>query len=366
MRLLKRIGRWLRFSPGASQSAPAVQRGQVDHVIILDGTMSSLMQGCETNAGLTYKLLAENQPSSRQSIRYEAGIQWQQWRHTMDVIQGAGINRQIRRAYGYLASRYRPGDRIFLFGYSRGAYAVRSLAGVIDTIGLLRADQATERNIRMAYRHYECNCQSDAAKEFAELFCHDRIEIEMIGVWDTVKALGFRAPLLWMLYENRHAFHNHHLGETTRNGFHALAMDETRDAYSPVLWECGTDCKSHVEQAWFRGAHSDIGGQVGDFEEARPLSNIPLVWMLEKAESLGLELPEGWQARFPVDVNAPAFGTMRGWGKFFLARHKRKIGADRSEYIHESAMGHHPAAKIVRDDLFMSKPDLAVRHRHSV
>lgn len=67
---------------------------------------------------------------------------------------GPGINRQIRRAYGYLASRYRPGDRIFLFGYSRGAFAVRSLAGIMDRVGLLRADQATERNVQLAYRHY--------------------------------------------------------------------------------------------------------------------------------------------------------------------------------------------------------------------
>jgi uncharacterized protein (DUF2235 family) len=109
--------------------------------------------GWETNAGLTYKLLREVR-HSRMSIRYEAGVQWQAWRTTIDVIEGRGINRQIRRVYGFLASRYRPGDRIFLFGYSRGAYAVRSLAGVIDRVGLLRADCATERNVEIAYRHY--------------------------------------------------------------------------------------------------------------------------------------------------------------------------------------------------------------------
>ena len=352
MRLLKRIGRWLHLSPGASQSAPTAERGQVDHVVILDGTMSSLEHGCETNAGLTYQLLCDNPSSTRQSLRYEAGVQWRQWRHTMDVIQGAGINRQIRHAYGFLASRYRPGDRIFLFGYSRGAYAVRSLAGVIDTIGLLRSDQATERNIRTAYRHYQHGSDNGIAQEFSDLYCHDKVEIEMIGVWDTVKALGFRAPLLWKLYKRRHAFHNAHLGATTKNGFHALAMDETREAYSPVLWQCGPECTSHVEQVWFRGAHSDVGGQVGEFEQARMLSNIPLVWMLEKAEDLGLTLPHGWQERFPTNPDAPAFGTMRGWGKLFLARRKRVIGTDPSEKIHESAAAHHPSAKLARDDLF--------------
>ena len=103
------------------------RRGPVTHVVILDGTMSSLEPGNETNAGLTYRLCREM--GSQLSIYYEPGLQWRDWRSARDVIMGRGINRQIRRAYGYLASRYRPGDRIFLFGYSRGAYAVRSLAG---------------------------------------------------------------------------------------------------------------------------------------------------------------------------------------------------------------------------------------------
>ncbi len=90
-------------------------------------------------------------------VRYEPGIQWRDWKGTLDVIEGRGINRQIRRVYGLLASRYRPGDRIWLFGYSRGAYAVRALAGLIDRVGLLRAEAATERNITLAYRHYRAD-----------------------------------------------------------------------------------------------------------------------------------------------------------------------------------------------------------------
>ncbi|MEO0381843.1 MAG: DUF2235 domain-containing protein, partial [Pseudomonadota bacterium] len=108
--------------------------------------MSSLDPGDETNAGLLAKLLGEM--GSQVSLYYEPGLQWSEWRRAGDVLFGRGINRQIRRAYGYLASRYRPGDKIYLFGYSRGAYAVRSLAGIIDRVGLLRSDAATERNIR--------------------------------------------------------------------------------------------------------------------------------------------------------------------------------------------------------------------------
>jgi uncharacterized protein (DUF2235 family) len=113
--------------------------------------------------------------------------------------RGAGINRQIRRVYGFLASRYRPGDRIFLFGYSRGAYAVRSLAGVIDRVGLLRAECATERNVEIAYRHYRRGIDGAAQRAFVKRFCHAEAPVEMVGVWDTVKALGFRAPIVWKL-----------------------------------------------------------------------------------------------------------------------------------------------------------------------
>ena len=266
---------------------------------------------------------------------YEAGVQWPNWRRTLDVMTGRGINRQIRRAYGYLASRYRPGDKIYLIGYSRGAYAVRSLAGVIDQVGLLKAEHATVRNIRTAYRHYQGE-GSKASTHFSQAFCHETADIEMIGVWETVKALGLRLPLLWRWAESQHAFHNHQLGHNIRNGFQALALDETRKMFEPVLWDCPSGWKGHVEQVWFRGAHSDIGGQLGGYEEARPLANIPFVWMLEKAENCGLPLPVNWRVRFPVDPMAPSVGTWRGWGKVFLMRGRRRVGLDRSERLHSS------------------------------
>ena len=311
-------------------------RGRVDHVIVLDGTFSSLRDGEVSNAGLTFQLLAEDGPRARRTLYYEEGIQWQGWRRGMDVINGVGLEGQIRRAYGHLASHYREGDRIFLFGYSRGAYAVRSLAGVIDRVGLLRQDHATERNVRLAWRHYRMDPDSPAARTFVSLHCHGPVPVQMIGVWDTVKALGLRLPLLWKLTEGRHAFHNHHLGSSIRHGFHALALHETREVFEPVLWDCPPGWEGNVEQVWFRGAHGDVGGQLGAFTAARPLSNIPLVWMLGRAEACGLELPAGWQARFPCDPRAPMVGTWRSWGKVFLLRRRRVVGRDRSERLHES------------------------------
>lgn len=326
----------------AEQAAPPPRgavRGRVDHVIILDGTLSSLADGMETNAGLLYKLLTTGGLRADRTVYYEPGIQWEGWRHLPDIAQGRGINRQIRRTYGWLASHYREGDRIYLFGFSRGAFAVRSLAGVIDRIGLLKRGMATERAVSLAYRHYQTAPDSAAAKAFAAENCYGQTEIECVGVWDTVKALGIRLPLLWMLTEGQHRFHNSHLGKAVKHGFHALALHETRVAFEPVMWDCPPDWPGNVEQVWFRGAHGDVGGHIGDLQAARPLSNIPLVWMAERAEAVGLALPPGWQARFPCDPKAPMVGTMRGWGALFILRRARVVGADRSERLHASAEG---------------------------
>lgn len=333
--LLKAIRpRWL-FK--ARRSGSVARRGPVSHVIILDGTMSSIAPGQESNAGLIYKLLSDL-IGPEVSVYYEGGVQWTSWKNTHEVMMGRGINRQIRRAYGYLASRYRPGDKIFLFGYSRGAYAVRSLAGVLDRVGLLRTDSATERNVQLAYRHYRAGGHSEAARAFARETCYPDIAIDMIGVFDTVKSLGLRLPLLWKLTEGNHAFHNHALGRCVRAGFHALALEESRAVYAPVMWHSDPDWSGRLEQVWFGGTHGDVGGQLGGYIEARGLSNIPLVWMLLQAELHGLPLPEGWRRRFPMDADGPSVGMWRGWGRMFLIRERRETGRDPSERIHESAI----------------------------
>ncbi len=308
----------------------------MDHVIILDGTLSTLAPGLEGNCGLIYRLLTESGPRSDRTVYYEPGLQWTGWRNLPALAQGSGLNLQIRRAYGWLASHYRPGDRIYLFGFSRGAFAVRSLAGIIDRIGLIRREEATERAIRQVYRHYRFAPGSDAARVFSDRYCHAEAPVELVGVFDTVKALGLRLPLLWMLTDKHHSFHSAKLGGGVRHGAHALALNETRAVFQPVLWDVPPDRLDVVEQVWFRGAHADIGGHLGAFQEARPLSNLPLVWMLGRAEAAGLRLPPRWTARFPGDARVPMVGTWRGAGAIFLLRRKRPVGRDPSERLHRS------------------------------
>jgi len=120
------------------------------------------------------------------------------------------------------------------------------------------------------------------------------------------------------------------------NGFHALALDESREAYAPVLWTSPPGWTGNIEQVWFRGAHSDVGGQIKDFPAARPLANISLVWMLKRLEAHNLPLPADWEQRFETDVNAPKCGSWRGWGKVFWGRRKRLVGMDASERLHNT------------------------------
>lgn len=333
-RLNKPLSHWFGRLRRAEPAAPVRDIPARVLVVVLDGTMSSLEPGHETNAGLVMKLCRE--VGGPVAVHYSPGPQWPDWQATPNVLMGKGTNRRIRRAYGWLASRYRPGDKIYLFGFSRGAYAARSLAGVIDMVGLLRPEQATHRHVRQAYRHYEDNPYSHAAAAFSRSLCHDHdaVQIEMIGAWDTVKALGLRVPILWRFVPNRHAFHNHMLGASVKAGFHALALHETRRAYEPVMWSTPPGWTGQLEQVWFSGTHGDVGGQLNGLLEARPRSNVALVWMLERAEACGLPLPEGWRDRFPCDPNAVSVGSWRSWAKLMVLRGARPVGRDRSERLH--------------------------------
>ena len=172
--------------------------------MLLDGTMSSLKRGYETNIGLTYRLLSEVGPAANLMVYYEPGIQWRGLKRSVEVIAGIGINRQIKRSYLFLARNYRPGDRIFLMGYSRGAFAVRSLAGLIDKLGLMRPAQITEETMARLYDLYEREPDGASARAFRETRCHPRVEITMVGVYDCVRALGVRWPVLWRLAPQAH------------------------------------------------------------------------------------------------------------------------------------------------------------------
>jgi len=306
------------------------------HIYVIDGTLTRMQSGQESNAGLLVKLLQESAHPDL-TIGYDPGVQGNGWRKWLDVASGIEINKSIAQGYRSLCERYRPGDKIMLFGYSRGAYAVRSLAGMIDRVGLLRHEVVLKRRVELAYRYYQTVQLSRSARVFSRRYTH-RVPpvIEMIGCWDTVKALGIPFPALSLMAPMVTDFHNHHLSPLIKNAFQALALDENRTAYTPIPWRPFHGWQGHMEQVWFAGAHADVGGQITALSKARPLSNIPLVWMLERAEACGLPLPEGWRSRFPCDALAPMLGPYAGIARLFLYRENRYIRPERGDILHPS------------------------------
>lgn len=321
------------------------------HVYIIDGTMSRLVPGEETNTGLLYRLLEELGPRRGQTVGYHPGVQGEGVGKWLSIAAGAGINLAITEAYAALAARYRAGDRIMLFGFSRGAYAVRSLAGFIGRVGLVRCEDATERNIARAFRLYEAATVTDETRAFRAAHCHERVMIEALGVWDTVKALGLPYPVVSRLAPMATEFHDEGLTAEVRNAFQALALDEDRLAYAPMPWRVSDDWPGRVEQMWFAGTHGDVGGHVWNAPEARPLANIAFRWLVGRAEACGLILPDGWADRFPVDPGAATKGNRSGRARLFWDRAPRIVGACSSEAVHPSVVrrmrlvpGYHPRA----------------------
>ncbi|MEM9059793.1 MAG: DUF2235 domain-containing protein [Pseudomonadota bacterium] len=305
-------------------------------IFICDGTLSTTRTGYESNAGLLHGLLSsEGSGAASQIVAYDRGVQGSGWRRWLNAASGLGINLSIRNGYAFLARTYEPGDRIYLFGYSRGAYSVRSLAGMIGGIGLLKSNYATERHVNLAFRFYEVGSTSTACRHFSTHRCHQGIQVEMLGVWDTVKTLGLPYPVLNRLAPMATEFHNDELAPHIQHGYHALAIDEDRTSFAPLLWKQSRDWQGRLEQTWFPGAHADVGGQISH-KRTRPLSNISLNWMLRRADAHGLTLPEGWASMFPEDATAPMIGSRSGTARLFVLRAPRQTGTSDGETIHLS------------------------------
>lgn len=208
---------------------------------------------------------------------------------------GEGLELNIRDAYRFLVQNYEPGDEIFLFGFSRGAYTARSLAGMIRCSGLVRKEHAP--HIKLGYEIYRerhpLGADKPSAVEFREKFAHRDLRIKFIGVWDTVGALGVPiGSLARMVSRNRHGFHDTKLSGMIDHAYHALAIDEPRYMFEHSLWKGLPKPNQKVEQMWFCGAHSDVGG---GYRESG-LSDIAFQWMAEKAAGCGLVLSTAFLA----------------------------------------------------------------------
>lgn len=214
---------------------------------------------------------------------------------------GLGLDRNIQSGYRWLCSNYATGDRIFLFGFSRGAYTARSLGGFVTRFGLLDTAGIAEKTIwerieelfAKGYRVKGAKRDPWVAKGWAFRQGDGGgpdIPVHFIGAWDTVGALGIPDHLGFLnLIDDprKYMFHDTELNPLVRHGRHALALDEMRESFEPTLW---TNTKGRdVKQIWFPGAHSDVGGGYREIG----LSDGSLDWMIQEAESHELAFDGG-------------------------------------------------------------------------
>lgn len=271
-------------------------------VVCCDGTWDTADESSEgvptpTNVARLYNALREADEEGNQQLHYyhpgvgtDGGL--------MDKLTGGmlgvGLSHNIKSAYHWLATNFQPGDRISLFGFSRGAYTVRSLAGMIDACGLIEFAAETETGQRwqqvddaydLGYRPGD-----ERSPQWSEgLSFHPGVRVDFLGVWDTVGALGIPDSLgVLNLFdvESRHAFHDTELCSVIEHARHAVAMDETRSPFMPTLWKTpGPRRHGTFKQVWFPGNHRDVGG--GHPEHG--LSDGALRWILdESADAVGL------------------------------------------------------------------------------
>ncbi|MCO6418482.1 DUF2235 domain-containing protein [Siccirubricoccus sp. KC 17139] len=195
---------------------------------------------------------------------------------------GLGLSRNVRDAYAFLAHNYCEGDEIFLFGFSRGAYTVRSVAGLIGWAGLLhKRDMDDFATLWEGYRRKSEPGIPDARARFPDR--HAPVPVQCLGVFDTVGSLGIPGNLD-AAFAHFYQFHDTELGPHVAHAFQALALDERRVDFAPAIWFQAPDAPASQElrQMWFAGAHSDVGGGYND----HGLSDIALAWMAGQVDPL--------------------------------------------------------------------------------
>lgn len=205
---------------------------------------------------------------------------------------GEGLAENVKDGYRFLANNYERGDEIYIFGFSRGAYTARSLAGFISYCGLMsKVQMDLLPGVWLAWQ--DRDNPTDEQRAMIREVCGKSVfdaRITCLGVWDTVGSLGIPVESLQFVNRDRYEFLNTKLGENVDHAFHALGIDEKRGPFGPALWQKPDHHGNKtVEQVWFAGVHSNIGGSYPD----AGLSDLVLQWMIDRVRATcGLEFDE--------------------------------------------------------------------------
>lgn len=250
---------------------------------------------------------------------------------------GHGIEQNVRSLYRYLVLNYEPDDELYLFGFSRGAFTVRTLAGFMNCIGLLEKDD--EYYTPELYGLYESS-EPRGSEKWKHAFRNvDNPRpcppIRFIGVWDTVGALGAPGFLGQVFNRKKYQYHDVGLNPQIQHAFHAVAIDERRKPFAPTLWHRPPGWTGVLEQAWFPGVHSNVGGGYSP----DGLANEALHWMIEKAEGLGLEFDARFLKFYRPCFNSVLNDSMSAMYKV-MGPHKRPVAKQPAdgECLHQAAV----------------------------
>ncbi len=319
-------------------------------VICADGTGNTAIKGRGTNVFKVYEAVDENghrfppNPIQQVAIYHDGvGTESLKWVRLFAGASGWGLSRNVKQLYGELARVYEPGDHLFLFGFSRGAFTVRTLAGLIIACGILdlaKCDSNEEltRRIRSAYSEYRRKYQTRLSKWIHGEHMLDvgalRAEfsvpipgftdpktpiIDFIGVWDTVDAVGLPFGIANVINEAiwRFKFPDKTLSGSVGRACHALALDEARTSFTPVLWDEAPENpeRPRIQQVWFAGVHSNVGGGY----PRQGVSLVALDWMMTQAEASGLRFlaDERLYYRNAADVDDKRYDSRGGAGIFY-------------------------------------------------
>jgi uncharacterized protein (DUF2235 family) len=304
-------------------------------VVCCDGTWNKpdqLHDGVPAPTNVSKLALAvarSDEEGVEQRVRYVHGVGTRRFERVRGGAFGVGLSRNVREGYRFLVDSYEPGDELFFFGFSRGAFTARSTVGLVRNAGILCREHA--ERVDEAYALYRARDERTRpngveAQLFRRMYSHPDCDIHFVGVWDTVGALGipidgFRLPLL----TRRWSFHDTALSSHVRCAHHAIAIDEQRGPFKPTLWQQQAHAEGQtLEQVFFAGVHCDVGGGYSD----PSLGEIPLLWMVDRARAAGLAFdPE----RLALVEPAAADPKLRAEGI--------QVAPDACGQIHESRKG---------------------------
>lgn len=309
-------------------------------IICADGTWNRPEEDIQKDFPTNVLKLARAIKPSSGALKQHVFYDWGLGSYHNNISAGAtgrGIHKNILDGYRYIVQNYASGDKIYLFGFSRGAYTVRALCGLINNCGILKRPDA--KRITEAWDIYKSSSNAnhpdgDDAVQFRSAYCHRSRKVHFVGVWDTVGALGIPFSLMG-LFESKDEFYDTKMGSNVSFARHALAIDEQREDFEPTVWESRTGVD--LKQVWFAGVHADVGGSYPPDKESKLIAaDAPLKWMLGEATRNGLKIEPHITNALTDGVKAKTHKSRNHVYRFKTPLHRPLVVDDKPTKIHPS------------------------------